>query len=216
MLKKISLVVLNFFSILCIVVSVLVLLTVIFTGKGKAPKVMGYTLFRVMTGSMEPAIPVNSLIIVKEISPEQLQEGDVISFYSRDPSLMGQVNTHRIVSIEQMNGEYHFHTKGDANNVDDKYETLQGDLVGKVIYSSYRLGQVVRLISNPLIFVPMIILPLIIILGHSVWESVTIAKKIAKEEEEQAVREAVEAIKQRKKEAAKLPTDTEEKEETSE
>lgn len=202
MFKKISLGILNVVSILCIVLSVLILLTVIFTGKGKAPKIMGYTLFRVMTGSMEPQIPVNAMIMVKEVSPEQLKEGDVISFYSRDPSLQGQVNTHRIVSIEQVDGEYHFRTRGDANNVEDKYETLQGDLIGKVVYSSYRWGQVVRLLSNPLIFVPLIILPLTIILGHSLWESITIAKKIAKAEEEQAVREAVEAIKQRKKEEA--------------
>lgn len=203
MAKKIGLRILNVVSVLCIVISVIVLLTVIFTKEGQAPKIMGYSLFRVMTGSMEPEIPVNSLILVKEVAPDELKEGDVISFYSRDPALSGHVNTHRIISIEKTDGEYHFQTKGDANNVADNYETVSKDLIGKVVFSSYGWGKAVRLLSNPLIFVPLIIIPLVIMLGHSLWESVTLAKQIAKQEEEQAVREAVEAIKQRKKEEKK-------------
>lgn len=198
MLKKILLKGLNIISILMIICSLGVLLTVVMTKKGDAPNVLGYSLFRVMTGSMEPNIPTNALIVVKRVEPEKLETGDVISFYSRDPSLMGEVNTHRIVGIEESGGRYVFTTKGDANNVEDRYVTYGEDVIGKVVYSSYRLGQTVRLISNPIIFVPLIIIPLVIMLGHSVWESITLAAKLAKEEEEAAVREALEAIRQKR------------------
>ncbi|MBP3204621.1 MAG: signal peptidase I [Lachnospiraceae bacterium] len=210
MLKKFLLKGLNVISILLIICSLGVLLTVVMTKKGEAPNVLGYSLFRVMTGSMEPNIPTNSLIVVHRIEPGKLEEGDVISFYSRDPSLMGEVNTHRIVGIEEVGGRYIFSTKGDANNVEDQYVTYGEDVIGKVVFSSYRLGQGVRLISNPLLFVPLIIIPLVIMLGHSLWESITLAAKLAREEEEAAVREALEAIR-KKREAEKSDGETEDK-----
>lgn len=211
MLKKILLKILNVVSILMIICSLGVLLTVVMTKKGEAPNVFGYSLFRVMTGSMEPGIPTNSLIVVHQTEPEKLAAGDVISFYSRDPSLMGEVNTHRIVRIEKVGERYVLTTKGDANNVEDQYVTYGEDVIGKVVFSSYRLGQAVRLISNPIIFIPLIIIPLVIMLGHSVWESITLAAKLAKEEEEAAVREALEAIRQ-KREAEKAGRDAEDSE----
>ena len=197
MLKKFLLKGLNVISILLIICSLGVLLTVVMTKKGEAPNVLGYSLFRVMTGSMEPNIPTNSLIVVHRIEPGKLEEGDVISFYSRDPSLMGEVNTHRIVGIEEVGGRYIFSTKGDANNVEDQYVTYGEDVI-------------VRLISNPLLFVPLIIIPLVIMLGHSLWESITLAAKLAREEEEAAVREALEAIR-KKREAEKSDGETEDK-----
>lgn len=210
MLKKFLLKGLNVISILLIICSLGVLLTVVMTKKGEAPNVLGYSLFRVMTGSMEPNIPTNSLIVVHRIEPGKLEEGDVISFYSRDPSLLGEVNTHRIVGIEEVGGRYIFSTKGDANNVEDQYVTYGEDVIGKVVFSSYRLGQGVRLISNPLLFVPLIIIPLVIMLGHSLWESITLAAKLAREEEEAAVREALDAIR-KKREAEKSDGETEDK-----
>ena len=165
MLKKILLKVLNVLSILMIICSLGVLLTVVMTKQGEAPNVFGDSLFRVMTGSMEPNIPTNSLIVVRRAEPAELATGDVISFYSRDPSLMGEVNTHRIVRIEKVGERYVLTTKGDANNVEDQYVTYGEDVIGKVVFSSYRLGQAVRLISNPIIFIPLIIIPLVIAWG---------------------------------------------------
>ena len=210
MLKKFLLKGLNVISILLIICSLGVLLTVVMTKKGEAPNVLGYSLFRVMTGSMEPNIPTNSLIVVHRIEPGKLEKGDVISFYSRDPSLMGEVSTHRIVGIEEVGGRYIFSTKGDANNVEDQYVTYGEDVIGKVVFSSYRLGQGVRLISNPLLFVPLIIIPLVIMLGHSLWESIALAAKLAREEEEAAVREALDAIR-KKREAENADRETEDK-----
>ena len=198
MVKNLLLKILNVISVVIILLSIGVLLTVVLTKSGEAPNIMGYSLFRVMTGSMEPSIPVDSLIVVKRTAPEKLSEGDVISFYSRDPSLYGEVNTHRIIEIQQEKGKYYFATKGDANNVEDRYVTHEEDLIGKVVYSSHGLGLFVRLISNPLIFIPLIIVPLVVLVGQSLVESVRVAGKIAREEEEAAVREAVENIRRRK------------------
>lgn len=198
MIKKVFFKIINAISIIVILCAVGVLLTVVLTPKGNVPNILGYSFFRVMTGSMEPGIPVDSLIVVKKQEIQELEVGDVISFFSRDPSLMGEVNTHRIVEINEENGEYVFATKGDANNVADRYLTLEEDVIGKVVFSSLGLGKCIRLISNPLIFLPLIIFPMVLLLGHSLYESFTVARKLVREEEEAAVKEAIEAIRCKK------------------
>ena len=185
-------------SVCLIIASILVLLKVITTKQGEAPSIFGYSLFRVVTGSMEPQIPVDSLILVKREEASTLQVGDVISFYSRDPSLLGEVNTHRIVEIHENEGSLSFTTKGDANNIVDRYDTREEDLLGKVVFSSASIGKFVRLLSNPLVFFPFIILPLAILIIKNIIDSVKTAKALVREEEEAAVREAIQAIREKK------------------
>ena len=135
-MRNVLLKLLNVISVLIIIASVAALLTVVLAKPGQAPNFFGYSLFRVMTGSMEPTIPTNSLIVVKRTPAENLAEGDVITFYSRDPSLLGEPNTHRIVRFEEDGGKRQIYTKGDANNIEDRYPAKDEDVIGKVIYSS--------------------------------------------------------------------------------
>lgn len=178
-----------------ILVSVFVLLSVVLTPAGQVPQVLGYSVFRVMSGSMEPGIPENSLLIVKKTPPEEIAPGDVISFFSPDPVLEGAVNTHRVVRIEKENGRFLFVTKGDANLIEDVYFPNDSMLVGKAVFSSYRLGVLVSLLANPLVFGTIILLPLLVILLMNLFRAVRIAADIAKKEEEEAVRKVLEEIK---------------------
>ena len=56
MVKKVITRVINVLCMIAITASVLVLLTVVLTKSGSVPNIFGYTMFRVMSGSMEPAI----------------------------------------------------------------------------------------------------------------------------------------------------------------
>ena len=185
----------NAAAIALILVSVFVLLSVVLTPAGQVPQVLGYSVFRVMTGSMEPEIRSDSLLVVKKTPPEEIAPGDVISFFSPDPALEGAVNTHRVVRIEKENGEIRFITKGDANLIEDTYPVEESALVGKAVFKSYGLGKAVSLLSNPLVFGVIVLLPLLIILLMNLYRAVRIAADIAKKEEEEAVRKALEEIK---------------------
>lgn len=213
-MKKILIKAINILSILIIVCAVATLMVVVLTPKGQVPNLFGYSFFRVMTGSMEPEIPVNSMIVVEKVDSRELEIGDVISFFSRDPSLYGEVNTHRILEIEEQDGELVFLTKGDANNVSDQYLTLEEDIIGKVVWVSLFIGKLVRLASNPLFFIPCIMIPLVVLLGRNLWESIKLAKQLAREEEEKAVREAIEEIRKRKAEEKSQSDGTETEERT--
>ncbi|MCR5459812.1 MAG: signal peptidase I [Acetatifactor sp.] len=202
-IKNILLKLMNVVSVLIIAVSVLALLSVVMAKPGQAPNFFGYSLFRVMTGSMEPTIPTNSLIVVKRTEARELAVGDVITFYSSDPSLLGEPNTHRIIQFKEEDGRQLIFTKGDANNIEDRYPTRAEDLIGKVVFSSLFLGRLVKLISNPLVFIPLILIPLIVMLLRSLFDGISAAKKLVKEEEETAVREALAALREKKAAEAK-------------
>lgn len=198
MLKKIIYGIVNFISVVIIAAAILVLIMVLLTKPGKPPSIGGFTLLRITTGSMVPTYDVDTMILVQETDPSQIREGDVISFYSSDPMLDGAVNTHRVVRIEKDGGQYVYTTKGDGNNVEDPYDVKSEYLVGKVIWSSVILGKISRLVSNPLIFIPVILVPLAVILLSNFFQTISLARKIAKEEEEAAIREAVEQFRKKK------------------
>ena len=198
MLKKIIYGIVNFISVVIIAAAIVVLIMVLLTKPGKPPSIGGFTLLRITTGSMVPTYDVDTMILVQETDPSRIREGDVISFYSSDPMLDGAVNTHRVVRIEKDGGQYVYTTKGDGNNVEDPYDVKSEYLVGKVIWSSVILGKISRLVSNPLIFIPVILVPLAVILLSNFFQIISLARKIAKEEEEAAIREAVEQFRKKK------------------
>lgn len=81
----------------------------------------------------------------------------------------------------------------DAYDVEEKY------LIGKVVYASKLLGKLSRLVSNPIVFLAVILIPLAVILISNLVNTLVLAKKIAREEEETAVREAIKEIREKKK-----------------
>ncbi|MGN0400157.1 MAG: signal peptidase I [Blautia sp.] len=197
MRKKIVLNIINGISCIAIAAAVFVLLIVVMTKSGDVPNVMGYSAFRVLTGSMEPTIRTDSFILVKRVDASEIKAGDIISYFSKDPAYEGMVNTHRVVSIETDGNKWNFVTKGDANQVQDTYPTAFDDLIGKVVFTSYRLGVAIRLLANPLIFVPLILIPLFGILVYNLIKAIQTTRKIVKEEEEEAIKEALELLKKK-------------------
>ncbi len=90
-----------------------------------------HAIIMVTTPSMEPEIPAGSCILIRQIAPEDVVSGDVITFYSSDPALAGNMNTHRVVAIAQGSAGIEFVTRGDNNTVEDRYTAEAADLVGK-------------------------------------------------------------------------------------
>ena len=92
--------VINVLATVVILVAFVVLLRTVFTPAGEIPTIMGYGFMRTLTGSMEPAIPVHSFIVVDTDNSQVYEVGDIITFHSSDDALEGSLNTHRIVAVE--------------------------------------------------------------------------------------------------------------------
>ena len=194
--------VVNALAVVVIVVALVVLLCATFTPAGEVPTIGGYGILRTLTGSMEPAIPVHSLVVVQQTDPAELQVGDIITFEATEGALDDALNTHRIVQIDEGSAGPVFHTKGDANAVEDAQTVSADHVIGRVVFVSAGLGVIVSLLTNPLLFFPLIVVPLAVLLVLEIRKMVKSAREVAQAEEQAALAEAVEIIKrQREKQA---------------
>lgn len=99
------------------------------------PVILGYTELAVLTGSMQPTIPVGSLIYVKEVEPSNLQVGDVVTYQLEGDTMV----THRVVETNPDEG--YLVTQGDANEDPDGQITF-GRIVGKMDFHLPYLGYI--------------------------------------------------------------------------
>ncbi len=102
--------------------------------RGEVPTVGGYAVMRVVSGSMEPKIPVGMYILVQSCDPADVAAGDVISFYSDEQTIQGLPNTHRVnVVKDDGDGTLSYETQGDANAIPDKVDARGERLIGKYV-----------------------------------------------------------------------------------
>lgn len=105
----------------------------------------------VNTGSMEPAIGVGSVVVIKPVDSETLEIGEVICYsFSESNSI-----THRIVNITDEG----FITKGDANEDQDYRPVKKEDVIGKVILVIPFVGYLGYFVRTPLGFIALVVVP---------------------------------------------------------
>ena len=128
---------------LCNIIGTLMLLVVIATFVPlTVPTWFGYEIYSVVSPSMEPEIPMDSVVYVKIANAAEIAEGDVIAFRSGD-----SIVTHRVVRNNTVEG--YFTTKGDANPIEDMNPVLYADLIGRVTRHFPRVGPFLRLYTSP-------------------------------------------------------------------
>jgi signal peptidase I len=127
---------------LCNVIGTLMLLVVIAAAAPLTiPNFLGYDVYNVVSGSMEPTVPIGSIIYVKEIDPSEIESGDIIAFRGGDSIIMHRVVTNKVV-------EGTFVTKGDANEGEDMNDVPYDHLVGIVVRHIPILGQLLTLFGS--------------------------------------------------------------------
>jgi len=131
-----------------IATTVIVVLVVIVAVLLVGVRIFGLQVFTVVSGSMEPAYPVGSLIYVKEADVSRLENGDVITFMLNENT----VATHRIVEVvpdETDATVIRFRTKGDANEAEDGSLVHYKNVIGTPVFKIPYMGYVANYIQNP-------------------------------------------------------------------
>ena len=108
------------------------------------PKVFGYEMYTVISGSMEPSIPTGSLVYIKDMEPQDVTDGDVIAFYGGHDS--NAIITHRVVKNRVVMGE--FVTKGDANEKEDMNPIPYMNFLGRVELSIPVVGELAQMLTS--------------------------------------------------------------------
>ena len=88
----------------------------------------------VLSGSMQPKMPIGSIILDQPVAASQIRVGNIITY--ENPT--GSLTSHRVIKVLAENGRLVAETKGDANNSPDPWRV---DLAGKV----WRVSAVVPL-----------------------------------------------------------------------
>lgn len=139
----------------------------------------GHSFFRVVSDSMEPELAVGALIMTSEEDFDNIQEGDIICFTSKD-SLYGQVITHRVVGITEYKGERALRTKGDHNNSEDGSYVLRDNYIAKVTYytkSGSFIEKIYMVMTDRVGFFSFLVIPIVIIVVFILKENLRKMKK---------------------------------------
>lgn len=104
----------------------------------------------------------DDVIFIADASKENLKVGDIISFRTGD-----YINTHRIIRIEEQNGEEVYITKGDNNKAEDRTPVKFHDIQGKYLFRLPGFGKVIEILKSKVTLVILLIF-LVIISYHEV------------------------------------------------
>lgn len=122
---------------ICNILSSLVLVLVLsVVGVLLLPRALGYDMFAVLSGSMEPYYHVGSIVYVDKMPAEEIEVGDPIAFKLNETTIA----THRVVEIDNENKL--FTTKGDANDIVDESPVRFEQVIGKGTKSIPMLGYI--------------------------------------------------------------------------
>lgn len=122
-----------------VLIGIVVLAAVFLLGS----RLVGFRIFNIVSGSMEPKYSVGDLIYVKEVDPATVQPGDVITFVLNEDLV---VATHRVTRIDAE--KQHFYTKGDANETEDGSPVHFKNLIGVPQFAIPGLGYVSDFIQH--------------------------------------------------------------------
>jgi len=94
----------------------------------------------VRSASMEPTLQVGDVILDRPASIDSVDIGEIVTF--ADPLGRGDQLTHRVRSIDEVAGELHVETRGDANDESEYWSARPGDQLGVVVARIPKAGLV--------------------------------------------------------------------------
>lgn len=109
---------------------------------------VGLKPYSVLSGSMQSVYPTGSLLYIRDVKPETLEVGDVITFKMNG----GTICTHRIIELVRDKNDpdtIRFRTKGDENLDADTPLVSYEDVVGKAVFCIPLLGYLATYIAIP-------------------------------------------------------------------
>ncbi len=105
--------------------------------------VFSYSPRVILSGSMVPVMNIGDVVIIHKITGTEAKMGDIIMFP------MGSMKvTHRIIAIQEEDGERFFVTKGDANQDPESDLLTERQVQGKVVLNIPKLGYITLLLRG--------------------------------------------------------------------
>ena len=134
--------IINIFTTILVAISVIIAVLLV------GVRLVGFQVYTVLSGSMEPIYHTGSLIYVKSVDYRDIKSGDVITFMLDEDTIA----THRVVQVipdEEDSTVLRYQTKGDANDVIDASLVHYKNVIGVPQFHIPKLGYVSDFVQNP-------------------------------------------------------------------
>ncbi len=180
--------------------------------------IFGYKVFIVLSDSMSSVdgdtekgyFNAGDLVVVKEVDPYSLKEGDIISYKSTNTENYGKTVTHMIKKITTGdNGEYGFVTYGTATGAEDSNAVTIPYVLGKYSFKIANLGNFFQFLKTTPGYIICIFLPFLALIIMQGINSIRLFKKY--KAEQLAELEAKRAAEKQELEAERLALEAERK-----
>ena len=120
---------------------------------------VGWHMDSVLSGSMEPTIPVGSMVISGPVSASDIHVDDIIVYREDNTEVC-----HRVIAVEE-GTSLRFTTKGDANRAPDSKPVTPEQVTGRHVATIPLAGYLVHFIKTPIGLFLAILLPLLVLIG---------------------------------------------------
>ena len=161
--------------------------------------ILGYRVFTIATGSMEPVYNIDDVILVKDTDPSTLKKGDDIAYLGNRDAVKGLIVTHRIIRMETFNdGKVHYTLKGVNNKYEDPSITAD-QILGKVVGKLPVVNFINHVVKNIYGFFFLVFCPLVLVIFLEIADTI-IDMKLEKNEIRLIEKEDKKSTKKNKKE----------------
>jgi signal peptidase len=134
------------------------------------PRFGGWRFDAILSGSMEPALSLGGVVVIKPVETADIGVGDIIAYGTQEMLI-----THRVVDVMSGLDELLFITQGDANEAPDMAPVPATNVVGKVVFDMPYLGYLAAFVKTRLGFLLTIFIPGLVIIGlelKNMWQAI--------------------------------------------
>ena len=167
--------------------------------------IFGFRCYIVLSDSMSATdFDAGDLVLVKEVDPTTLKEGDIIAYQSQNDENYGATVTHKIrAKTTDASGNPGFITYGTTTGVDDETVVTYPFILGKYELALPGLGTFFQFLKTPQGYIVCILIPFLLLILYQGLNCVKIFKMYRAEQmaQLQAEKDALEA---QKKQAADM------------
>ena len=165
---------------------------------------LGLRFYVVLSDSMSATdFDAGDLVLIKEVDPTSLQEGDIIAYQSQNSENYGQTVTHKIRSkTTDANGNPGFITYGTTTGVDDETVVTYPFILGKYQMALPQVGTFFQFLKTPQGYIVCILIPFLLLIIYQGLNCVKIFRLYKAEQMAQlrAEKDALEAQKKQSEE----------------
>lgn len=160
------------------IVSLILFIASMYIYPEKTSQFIGYRFYTVLTDSMEPTIPTNSLVLTKVLPKEQALKPNTIITFKANRFGEHILLTHYFRKTQEKDGITYYRTQPEGKDIKDEstydmYETKRSDIIGTYVIHVPYVGKIILFLQSKfglLMFAELIIIWLVNKLVKTKWE----------------------------------------------